>query len=508
MGSISSTSPVVTRAGTPYFTPANSAGAAVNPNDPKTPTLFRPLRIRDVTLKNRVVVSPMCMYSAESDPTSPFVGALTDYHIAHLGHFALKGAGLVFVEAQAVLPNGRISPNDAGLWQEGTESEHQDAKVAVQLAHAGRKASVAAPVRVDESAGGWPKDVGGDSYWTPRALSTAEIKDIVRAFGKSAALAIEAGVDVIEVHAAHGYLLHQFLSPVTNQRTDEYGGSFENRTRLLREVGTPLFVRISATECWDIDSSLNLVKMFPELGVDLVDKIQLHTNYQVDLAGRVRKAIRDAGASTLVGGVGFITEAEQAQGIVQGADEAHETEALLSGPEPKADVVLLARQFMREPEWSLPLNYDRYIPWTEEKGEITACGIPINYNASKEWADKKVVLFAVPGAFTPTCSVNHVPGYIKSLPQLKEKGVQVVAVIASNDAYVMSAWGKANQVTNDDLLFLSDPDAKFSESIGWSNGPRTGRYAIIIDHGKVSYAQIETEKGVKVSGADAVLAHL
>ncbi|RHZ49173.1 peroxiredoxin family protein [Aspergillus thermomutatus] len=151
----------------------------------------------------------------------------------------------------------------------------------------------------------------------------------------------------------------------------------------------------------------------------------------------------------------------------------------------------------------------QYIPYTEESSEITACGIPINYNASKEWAGKKVVLFSVPGAFTPTCSVNHVPGYIKNLPQLREKGVQVVAVVASNDPFVMSAWGKANQVKGDDILFLSDPEARFSNSIGWANAGRTGRYAIIIDHGRVTYAQIETEKGVvKVSGADAVLAHL
>ncbi|GES66299.1 allergen [Aspergillus terreus] len=150
----------------------------------------------------------------------------------------------------------------------------------------------------------------------------------------------------------------------------------------------------------------------------------------------------------------------------------------------------------------------QYIPWTEEKGEITACGIPINYEASKEWADKKVVLFSVPGAFTPTCSVNHMPGYIKNLPQLKEKGVQVVAVVASNDPFVMSAWAKANGV-KDEILFLSDPEARFSSSIGWANGGRTGRYAVVIDHGKVTYAQIETKKGaVEVSSAETVLAHL
>jgi alkyl hydroperoxide reductase 1 len=136
-----------------------------------------------------------------------------------------------------------------------------------------------------------------------------------------------------------------------------------------------------------------------------------------------------------------------------------------------------------------------YIPWTEEKGDITACGIPINYNASKEWADKKVILFALPGAFTPVCSARHVPEYIERLPEIRAKGVDVVAVLAYNDAYVMSAWGKANQVTNDDILFLSDPDAKFSKSIGWADEEgRTGRYAIIIDHGKVTYAAREPAK--------------
>ncbi|KAJ9298911.1 hypothetical protein DTO271G3_3153 [Paecilomyces variotii] len=148
-----------------------------------------------------------------------------------------------------------------------------------------------------------------------------------------------------------------------------------------------------------------------------------------------------------------------------------------------------------------------YIPWTEEAGDITACGIPINYHASKEWKDKKVVLFALPGAFTPVCSARHVPGYIEALPKLREKGVDVVAVLAYNDAYVMSAWGKANKVTGDDILFLSDPDARFSKSIGWTDAEgRTGRYAIIIDHGKVTYAKREREKNVlEVSDAESIL---
>ncbi|KAJ5945973.1 hypothetical protein N7454_002812 [Penicillium verhagenii] len=152
----------------------------------------------------------------------------------------------------------------------------------------------------------------------------------------------------------------------------------------------------------------------------------------------------------------------------------------------------------------------KYIPWTEESSDASSCGNPIDYNASKEWADKKVVLFSVPGAFTPTCSVNHVPGYIQNLPKLREKGVDIVAVLAFNDPFVMSAWGKVNGV-RDSILFLSDPDASFSKSIGWADAAsgRTGRYAIVIDHGKISYAQIETERGaVKKSGADAVLASL
>lgn len=223
-------------------------------------------------------------------------------------------------------------------------------------------------------------DPAEGTYWAPRELSTAEIKEVVQAFAKSAELAVKAGVDVIEIHAAHGYLLNQFLSPATNKRTDEYGGSFENRVRIVREVATavravipkgmPLFLRISATDwlegqpvaaesgSWDLESSLRLVEILPEVGIDLVDvsssgvhkdqKIKPGPGYQVDLAGELRKAIRKAGASTLVGGVGLITEAEQAQSIVQGADEAHQAEAIVTA---KADVVLLARQFLREPEW-------------------------------------------------------------------------------------------------------------------------------------------------------------
>lgn len=436
MGSAFRTPPVV-KASASFFTPANNAGAALHPDDPETPTLFRPLHIRDVTLKNRIFVSPMCMYSSDNDPSSPSVGALNDFHLAHLGHLALKGAALILVEATAVQPHGRISPHDVGLWQ-GVDSPQfdglrrvvqlshsQGARVGIQLSHAGRKASTAPPwvaaqagqmaLKADERVGGWPDNVVGPSggveqawsadgemYWAPRELTTQEVREVVRAFAASAQTAVRAGVDLIEIHAAHGYLVHQFLSPVTNRRTDEYGGSFENRTRLLREVavavrevipaGMPLFLRLSATEwleqqpvaaetgSWDLASSERLVAMLPDLGVDLVDvssggnhrdqKIEVHTNYHIDLAARLRGTIRAAGASTLVGAVGFVTEAEQARDVVQ-SEEAQGTADVVSGPQPRADAVLLARQFLREPEWviktakalgvpvTLPLQFGR-----------------------------------------------------------------------------------------------------------------------------------------------------
>lgn len=412
MGSIEFKSPrAIGAEGIPYYTPANNSGVALNPNA-STPTLFQPLQIRDVTLKNRIIVAPMCMFSSESDPASPDVGALTDFHIAHLGHLATKGVGLVMIEATAVQFNGRISPNDSGLWQDGPNSgqaqalrrlvnavHSQGAKIGIQLAHAGRKGSVVTPWLVersiptiaDESVGGWPTDVvaptGGEEYkwapgetkfYAPRALSVTEIQEVIKAFARSARVAVEAGVDVIEIHAAHGYLLHQFLSPVTNQRDDEYGGDFDNRIRILREVATairseipptvPLFLRISATEwlegtdiaaergSWDLPSSIRLAKVLPGLGVDLIDVssggnhpdqiIKPDRNYQVDLAGHIRREIRKAGNDTLVGAVGLIREASAARDIVQGADEG-----TTENHQPKADVVLMARQFLREPGW-------------------------------------------------------------------------------------------------------------------------------------------------------------
>ncbi|KAL3452139.1 hypothetical protein BJX65DRAFT_303851 [Aspergillus insuetus] len=444
--------PNATRApNTPFFTPANSSGAALSPTAASTPTLFRPLRIRSLTLKNRIIVAPMCTFSCEPELTSPAVGALTPFHTAHLGHLATKGVGMVMVEATAVLPAGRISPQDSGLWQDGPESEQvhglrglvefvhsQGCAVGVQLSHAGRKGSTVAPwlvpkedirngkdireteqqgqgqgqeqpktprrtrgsLKADTASNGWPNEVvsptggeamkwapGEEAFCTPHELSIPQIQDIIAAFARSARLAVSAGVDVIEIHGAHGYLIHQFLSPVTNSRTDCYGGNFENRTRLLREVltairdaipaETPLFLRISATEwletaalsaetgSWDVESSVRLAMLLPGLGVDLLDvssggnhkdqQIQPHSKYQVSLAGRIRRAVRAAGLNLLVGAVGLIREAETARDIVQGADvtsDGDEGENKVKEKEgPEADVVLIARQFLREPNW-------------------------------------------------------------------------------------------------------------------------------------------------------------
>ena len=329
--------------------------------------LFTPLRIRDVTLRNRIVVSPMCQYSSRD-------GFADDWHLVHLGSRAIGGAGVVFTEATAVLPEGRISPDDLGLWK------HDHVKMlgrifrfiaahgavpGVQLAHAGRKASTARPWEGGRPLGaserGWPV-VGpsavpfADGYQEPQALDREGIARVVTAFADSARFALEADCRIVEIHAAHGYLLHQFLSPLSNRRTDEYGGSFENRTRLVREVVTavrrvwperyPLFLRISATDWtdggWTIDDSVALALQVRPLGVDLVDcssggnvrdaRIPVGPGYQVPFAAAVRRA----GIAT--GAVGLITSAGQADDIIRGG---------------QADVVLVARQSLRDPYWPL-----------------------------------------------------------------------------------------------------------------------------------------------------------
>jgi len=332
------------------------------------PALFTPLALRGLTLRNRIAVSPMCEYSSTD-------GFADDWHLVHLGSRAVGGAGLVITEAAAVTPEGRISPSDLGIWKD----EHvpflarctafiraHGAAAGIQLAHAGRKASTARPWegghQVGAEAGGWtpvapsaipfsPKDV------TPIALDRAGIRAVVEAFGAAARRSLAAGFDVIELHAAHGYLLHAFLSPLCNQRSDEYGGAFDNRIRLLLEVTTavraawpehlPLFVRVSATDWveggWDLPQSVELARRLRPLGVDLLDcssggavpgaKIPAAPGYQVPFAETIR---RETGMPT--GAVGLITEPTQAETIV--ADG-------------QADLVLLARELLRDPYWPL-----------------------------------------------------------------------------------------------------------------------------------------------------------
>ncbi len=343
--------------------------------------LFDPLAIRDVTFANRVFVSPMCQYSSTD-------GYASDWHFVHLGSRAVGGAGLVLTEATAVVPEGRISPQDLGIWKDDhieplarvVRFIHEQGSVAgKQLAHAGRKASTYAPGAghgtVAESEGGWQNVVApsalpfADGYRLPRALSIDGIKTIVSAFAAAARRACEAGFRVIEVHGAHGYLIHEFLSSLSNQRTDAYGGSFENRTRILREIvaavrgswpeRSPRFVRISASDWidggWDVQQSVELARQLKELGADLIDcssggnlpraKIPVGPGYQTPFAEQIR---REAGI--LTGAVGMITSPIQAEHI------------LVSG---QADAVVIAREFLRDPYWPLRAARElgQPIPW-------------------------------------------------------------------------------------------------------------------------------------------------
>lgn len=346
--------------------------------------LFEPLTIRDVVLRNRIAVSPMCQYSSTD-------GYANDWHFVHLGSRAVGGAALVIAEASAVLPEGRISPEDLGIWSDAhipalsriTDFIHQQGSVAgIQLAHAGRKASTARPWEgtgpVTEAQGGWELVVAPSAvpfapdYPVPVALDEAGIEQVVRAFADGARRAKEAGFRVVEVHAAHGYLLHEFLSPLANQRTDRYGGSFENRTRLLREVVRavqqewperyPLFVRLSVTDWveggWDLEQSVELARELKTLGVDLLDcssggqlpgvPIPVGPGYQTPFAERIRKS-----TGILTGAVGSITSATQADHIVRTG---------------QADLVLLARPLLRDPYWPLAAAVELRAPgpWPEQ----------------------------------------------------------------------------------------------------------------------------------------------
>jgi 2,4-dienoyl-CoA reductase-like NADH-dependent reductase (Old Yellow Enzyme family) len=330
--------------------------------------LFDALEIRAVRLRNRIVVSPMCEYSSTD-------GFATDWHLVHLGSRAVGGASLVFTEASAVSPEGRISPQDLGIYKDAHIENlaritrficEQGAIPGIQIAHAGRKGSTLRPWdgsgAIPESKGGWkpvaPSAIPfADGYATPAALDAGGISGVVKAFADAARRACEAGFGVVEIHAAHGYLLHEFLSPLSNQRTDSYGGSFENRTRLVCEVvvavrrvwpeSAPLFLRISATDWieggWDLDQSIRLAELVGPLGVDLIDcssgglatgaKIPIRAGYQVPFADEIRRK-----TGILTGAVGLITTAAQADAILR---------------EGKADVVLLAREFLRQPYWPL-----------------------------------------------------------------------------------------------------------------------------------------------------------
>ncbi|KAJ1719174.1 hypothetical protein LPJ53_006018 [Coemansia erecta] len=355
-------------------------GFAIGKNPNPLPKAFQPLKIRNHTFKNRIWVSPMCMYSSED-------GFTNDFHMSHYSQFAIRGAGLVMTEATGVLPEGRITPNCLGIWKD----EHIDglrrivshvhkygAVAGMQLGHSGRKGSTIPlgmisyrdTMRATEEDGAWPENVYGPSaiafdgsHYTPREMSLEDIEHVQQAFADAAVRAAKAGFDLVELHGAHGYLLFEFLSPLSNQRTDRYGGSFENRTRMLIETvrrvrqvwpeDKPLFVRISASEWveggWSIDDTVALAKLLVNEGVDLVDcssggndprqKITSGPGYQVPFAEKVKHEVPEL----FVGAVGLITEGQQANVILEDG---------------KADVLFIAREFLRNPSFVLSTAHE------------------------------------------------------------------------------------------------------------------------------------------------------
>ncbi|KAF9479776.1 FMN-linked oxidoreductase [Pholiota conissans] len=404
---------------TPYFTPIQDppAGTALDPpaHSKAIPKIFQPLRIRGVEFQNRIWVSPLCQYSAKD-------GILTPWHMAHLGGIFTRGPGHTMIEATAVLPNGRITPQDSGIWSDAhiaplrditTFAHSQSQKIGIQLAHAGRKGSTVAPwisgsPTASAAIGGWPENVVAPSaipydagYPHPKALSTQEVKGIVSAFVDAAKRSIEAGFDVIEIHSAHGYLLHEFLSPLSNKRNDEYGGSWENRVRLVVEIADgirsvipesmPLFLRISGSDwveetlpneaSWRVEDTARLAPILYAHGVDLID-ISSGGNsskqkiggpllvggghmqaYQAPLAKAVMEAIGATGAfpsaikpeRLLVGTVGKITSGKQAEELLQDG---------------YADVVAVGRQFLKDPGtvWTFAEELDVHIRLASQIG--------------------------------------------------------------------------------------------------------------------------------------------
>lgn len=347
-------------------------------------TLFSPLKLRGLTFRNRIFVSPMCQYSAAED------GLPNDWHLVHLGSRAVGGAALVIAEATAVHPDGRITPFDTGIWSDAhadafgritTFVKQQGACAGIQLAHAGRKASTDTPWNggkpLASDRGGWtpvaPSPLPfAPGYPTPRELSSADVDQLVADFVAAARRSLAAGFDVIEIHMAHGYLLHEFLSPLSNHRADAYGGPFENRLalplRIVREVRAawpdhlPLFVRISATDWadggWDLPQSVRAARAFKEAGADLIDcstgglvagaQVPVSPGYQIPFAQAIRKE-----ADIATGAVGLVTRPEQAEEIVSTG---------------QADAVLIARELLRNPHWPLfaarTLGTD--IPWPNQ----------------------------------------------------------------------------------------------------------------------------------------------
>lgn len=348
--------------------------------------LFSPLKIREIEFKNRIFVSPMCQYSSCD-------GIPNDWHLVHLGSRAVGGSGLIIAEATSVSPEGRITPDDNGIWNDKQIEafkkitdfiKGQNCVPGIQLAHAGRKASTYTPWKgngkIPIENGGWqtiaPSAISfAENYPDPKELSNEEIKNVINQFKNAAERSISAGFIVIEIHMAHGYLIHEFLSPISNQRKDDYGGGLENRcrfaievTKAVREVipsSFPLFVRISTTDWieggWNLEESIQLVKRLKESGVDLIDcssggniahaKIPAGPGYQIPFSEKIKKE-----ATILTGGVGFITSPVQAEQIVATG---------------QADAVFLARELLRDPYWPLyaakqlkedikwPLQYSR-----------------------------------------------------------------------------------------------------------------------------------------------------
>jgi 2,4-dienoyl-CoA reductase-like NADH-dependent reductase (Old Yellow Enzyme family) len=348
-----------------------------------TNKLFSPLKLREVTFRNRIFVSPMCQYSAID-------GIPNDWHMVHLGSRAIGGAGLIIAEATAVCPEGRISPDDLGLWNDqqliafekiAAFINSQGSVPGIQLAHAGRKASMSSSWKGGKLAqpgeNGWevvaPSAIPfSGEYGMPHALTLKEIDEVVRQFADATHRAVKAGFQVIELHMAHGYLIHQFLSPLTNHREDEYGGSLENRMKLplrvAREVRNalpatlPLFVRISVTDWaeggWDLKQSVQLCKELKAIGVDLIDcssgglvsnaKIPVGPGYQVPFAAAIKSQ-----ADILTGAVGLITKAIQAEEILQNEE---------------ADVIILGREMLRDPYWPLHAarEFDIDLTWPKQ----------------------------------------------------------------------------------------------------------------------------------------------